>query len=133
MRKFGTNAKNDIKADDTQEAIDSYVIIGPGQLRKDTDFEAILNVLHITTDQSTDRLDYEIYLGTTAEEAMQDAINQTNCKYDGYHADGGRTRTIRPRMRGLWLAVRLSCNYVNKTWALEQITAKTTPQGRIRT
>ena len=129
VRAFSDLRRDDQNGIDSTRPIDSHVWIGP--IFVDNVNEAklmrIAAVLDNTSPTATDdRLQYEIYVGDTAEEAKASSPVIT----DKWTA--GRNPWKYTRSRGQSIFVKLKSSAVAMPWAIETISATVAVAGRAR-
>lgn len=131
LRTFDSAQENDDGV-----AIDSYAVIGPIRIQKYEDSRGRLQSLAIVTgggssggtQEDTDSLDYEIYVGDSAEQVME-RIEASSFLYSGSAAVPGRTKKIRARSRCSYLAIKLKNDTLGEKWIFEKITGDITSAG----
>ena len=83
------------------------------------------------TFSDTDQVDYAIYSGPDAETVLEDIKDGATAQTSGTLSGTGRQNKIRDRVRGTYLALRLSNSTAAKTWALNRVSATIEPyQGQ---
>ena len=128
VRYFDDTLKKDINADSSYTAIDSKVLLGPFLIAEDDRNVAVLKNLLITTaggasggsQSDTDQLEWEIYIGDTAEEVVEGASAGTSPLHSGTITSPGITRLYN-RSRGTYIGILLKNNTVDTTWSVEKI------------
>ena len=115
--------------DDATTDIDSYVDLFT-QLAEEG-MEAILMNLKCTLAEGSGDVDFEVYIGPSAERVN----NMTEPNYKGTwygHSDAGMQHTAYPMVKGTWARVRLKNGDCDRRWALETLTGAVRTVSRSR-
>ena len=115
--------------DDATDEIDSYVDLF-AQLTSEG-LEACLMNLKCSLAEGSGDVDFEVYMGNSAERAN----NKTEPDFSGTwsgHPDEGMQHTVYTMTTGTWARVRLKNGDSNRRWALESLTGSTRTIGRSR-
>ena len=133
-----TQANDDIGG--TEEAIDSYVTLGPFALSEDMGGEGIVgNVWGIvgggaTGGSQTDssNVTYYVYVGDSPEDVMEKVAAGTHKISGTLYAPGyKRGKKQRKTARGKYAAIRFRNNTLSQSWAFEEVEVEIKPAGRI--
>jgi hypothetical protein len=114
-----------------ESAIDSFVLIGPLNINAD-DASAVLTQIIFNLAQESNSIEYSIYTEKTAQQCISKALDDSAISHWSGSADAGISFTIRPRIRGTYLVLKISNGLIDKTWALEKIIAQTRKAGVLR-
>jgi hypothetical protein len=130
-----TTMHDDIGA--TNEAIDSYVVLGPIKIARDDDsygrLQSFTAVLGNPTD-TDDVIDYVIKVDEIAETVITDISTSPPTPpvlFTGTIVGGGRVQKYRTRARGTYLGIRLGNDVIDKTWAFEKLIGEVVEAGGI--
>ncbi|MEM6362814.1 MAG: hypothetical protein AAF745_00195 [Planctomycetota bacterium] len=125
-------------ADDDGQSIDSHLLIGPVKLGS-LNFFGIVNTLHGVLANDSGNVTWRLIVGDSAEvvtdsgksaiEAFQSGSDFSSLIRSVGTWSAGRSRTSRPRARGLW-----ACVWIQSTnqWALEGVTMQVNSAGAWR-
>ena len=138
IRKYLNTAKDDdVGASD--DAISSYVTY-PITALGDVDINGRLGELIFDlaggasggdfTD--TDGVSYELHKGDDAETVLEDIIDGATAFASGTLSGTGRKNKIRPRMRGVFMGLKLYNSTASESWAINRVLYSTRPVGRIK-
>jgi len=135
IRTFDPLSKND-----DGSAIDSYAVMGPTPLASDDFREGLVNGLVMVSgggdlggsELDTDGLNCKLYASQTSEGVIEAIRAGTTPKYSYTHTGAGRGRHKKPRVRGVAMAVKLSNDNIDETWAIEKVPYEVKPVGRVR-
>ena len=119
----------DTAQDDTTEEVQSYVDLFSPISEEGT--EATLLNLKAALAEGSGDVDYEIYVGNTAERAN----NKTEPDFKGTwygHDDEGMQHTVYPMVTGTWAKIRLKNGESNRRWALESLIGAIRTVSRVR-
>lgn len=144
IRTFEDDFKSDdiglVLAPDTT-AIESKVMLGPRQIGVDEDRVGVMTSMTVITgggavggsQPDSDDIDYDIVVADTAGEVIE-KVNESpiDSRHSGTIAAPGRDRRIRQRTRGAFMAVVLSNDTLDETWAAEKVVADIKPGGKIK-
>lgn len=109
-------------------AITSCLILGPYQLSEQEDSEGIIAELVSIFDDQSGNVTIKVYTDETPEGASQAAIVGDTPRFS-VDVSGGRSFTIRPRLRGVAMCLRLDST---SQWAFEGGFAKISDLGKRR-
>jgi hypothetical protein len=115
--------------DDASTDIESYVDLF-GQLVEEG-MEAMLMNLKCTLAEGSGDVDFEVYIGSSAERVN----NMTEPNYKGTwygHSDAGMQHTEYPMCKGTWAKVRLKNGDSDRRWALESLIGTVRTVSRTR-
>jgi hypothetical protein len=141
IRKFDESKKNDdIGA--SEEAIESFVGIGPIQLSDVPNAKGTLSGLDLTlagggtgsTQADSDDVTMNLYTGRTAENIIEQMDNATTPRFSRVMSGPGQRKgsTIRQEISGVYTGIYLQNSTPGKTWAFERLTGFISPSGRIK-
>lgn len=136
IRVHGNTTKSDNTGTESS-AISSYMTLPILSLSDNLSKEGKLTSLTFDlaggassgTFSDTDQVDYAIYPGPDAETVLEDIKDGATAQTSGTLTGTGRQNKIRDRVRGTYLALRLSNSTVDKTWAVNRISATIEPYG----
>lgn len=142
MRVLDNESKSDdigSMASPATVAIDSYVLLGPVMIGANHNFKGRMNSLTVVTAggkaggtvPDSDDVDYAVYVGDDAETVMEKADADTPI-FSGIISAPGRAKRVRRKARGVFIAVRLGNDTIDKTWGLERVIAEIEPAGRAK-
>lgn len=130
IRYFDEDAKDDDNGD-SDSAIDSYVVLGPIDLSPLTRGEGKLEDLVIDLSEDTDGLDWALYAEDSAEALIDGIDDATLTAIDsGTFSSGGHQNSIRKKVKGKWLAIKLQNDTASESWGLDGIEAKIKLAGK---
>jgi len=141
IRFSDPDSESDIKADDTSQAIDSYITFGPIKLGGENQEGEINSVLGILTGGKasgsiTDSNDvtYKLWTGLSADEVAEKLAANTSPNVAGTIKAPGRWREGYKRqiVSGAFAGIRLGNSTADETWGLERLIIGTSPGGRIK-
>lgn len=141
IRKFDTAAKSDdIGASD--EAINSYVILGPISLSEDPDRYGKLTLPNLITaggasdgsQSDSNNVAYKIFTADTAEELLELISANGNPVIGGtFLAPGRSSRNKRTqKTKGVYLGIRLENTTLDESWGFEKFLGTIVQSGRIK-
>lgn len=110
---------------DDGNPISSSIVLGPFVLGQSGSMDGILNAIVGAVDTGSGTVAIEVYVGETAEQVTQDAIEALNPDFAST-LTAGRFRTYRPRRRGVAFCLRLSST---EKWSFELLTAAIATAG----
>ena len=139
IRTFDDAAKSDdIGA--TDQAIDSYITVGPHPMARKLRHEGILNSVDIVTagggvgatQSDSDDVYYRVYTARTSEKVVERVAADVNPKIAGTFVGPGNLRgtTRRQTVRDMWMAFKIGNNTAAQTWAVEDIVIDMKDSGR---
>lgn len=139
IRYLDDTAKSD-DIGDTDQAIDSYITIGPVPMSSRPRYEGIFNSIDIVTagggsggsQDDSDDIYYRIYAERTAERILEKLVTDTNPNIAGtFHGPGNlRGTTRRQTLRNLWCGIKLGNDISDEAWAIESIIIDVKESGR---
>ena len=115
-------------ASDDGTAITSCLVFGPYGLSQIEDAEGMISELVTTLDEQSGDLAIGVYVGDSEEKASQAAIAGTSPSFL-VNVSAGRSFTIRPRIRGVAMCLRVDST---SQWAFEGAFAKVASLGKRR-
>jgi hypothetical protein len=137
LRHFDPEVKSDVLADDSNAAIDSYVVLGPLQLGGPIGKAKIQNMV-LTTGMGTaaagdtDEMDYAVHIGKGVQETIKAIRDAQTPAFSGTVQGGGRQSDIRKRATGNSIAIKIGNNAAEKSWAIESVAIEAISAGRNR-
>ena len=142
IRKFDDSAKSD-DVGITDEAIDSYVALGPLQIGDTPAKEGrITGMIFVPaggatggTQSDSSDVDCEIFTARSAEEVVEKLTATTRIpNFSRTVSAPGRNRgnSLRRKIRGVYGSVRLGNNTADETWGFEQLIVDATKSGRLK-
>jgi hypothetical protein len=141
IRFSDPSSKSDIKADDTNQAIDSYVTFGPLKLGGENREGKIDSIIGITTGGEasgtvTDSNDlyYRLWTGLSADEIVEKLAANASPQIAGTITAPGRRRGSQKRqsVRGAFAGIRIGNSTVEETWGLERLILGASQKGRVK-
>lgn len=119
LRRFGVKDQNN--------DIVSFVTLGPfraeGSATADTILDSIVSVLDMDSDTAV----LNVYTGDVPQEAVRNAVAETNRKYQ-HNLSRGVTTGIYPRVRGGAICLRVNDSSASR-WKLSELEAEIVPGG----
>ncbi len=138
IRKFDKTAKND-DIGGSDQAIDSYAILGPIQLSEGAN-DGILNNLDIVSagggsggsESDSDDITYSVYSAKSSEEIIE-KVSAGTSKLSGVFVGPGYNKGGRERRsaRGRFGAIKVGNSTLAETWGLEKIRLGVRQIGRV--
>ena len=130
IRKFDETVKADYDVDDAAVAIDSHVVLGPMVLASGIQNQVLLNEMALVMSDTTDTVRYDLYGDVSAESLCQTILNGTPSRVYGT-AGPGRSHSIRKRVRGTAIAIKLSNAVVSEGFEFEKAELSFLPTGNV--
>ena len=138
IRKFDKTSKDDVKSDDTNQLIDSYVALGPIQL-SDGISDGILGNANIVSAggetnglSDSDDIDYSVYAARSSENVIENVMAAASKLSGVFSSPGYRKGNMdRRKVRGRFAAVKIGNDTVTKTWGFEKLTVDVKKIGRV--
>lgn len=139
IRQFSDTEKND-DVGGTDEAIDSYVTIGPFPLSDTLGGDGIVgNVWGILagggsggSESDSSNVDYYVFVGDSPEKVLENLASNTYKKTGKLYAPGFRRgKKQRHMARGKYAAIRLRNSTLTQTWSFEELEVEILPAGRL--
>lgn len=138
---FKDTLKNDNAADilgNTYTAIESKMLLPIMPLGDGEDTEGRLTTLTIRTSggkssgtfTDTDGMDYEVYVGDSAEEVLEDVEDEATPLVSGTLTGPGRKKRIRNKAKGMNAGIMIKNLNSTETWSIEKVTGVRKPSGR---
>ncbi len=139
--KFDASEKNDDKGVSNQ-AINSYLTLGPVPLSDDPDKTGKLSLPNLVTagrivnqvEVYSNNVAYKIFTANSAEKLIEKLAANTNPQLGGtFFAPGRHTRNRRPqKIKGAYLGIRLENTTLGESWGFEKLFGTVVPSGRIK-
>ena len=133
LRKFSTSASTD---DGYQ--LNSHVLLGPFRISQGDTTDALVSEIHGIMADNDDFVDWNIFMGDSAETVTDQAVAGINSALIGQDSkdvkasgrwEGLRNKVKRPRTRGPWVVVWLSAE---GSWSYEAVAIVAKQLGRLR-
>lgn len=124
------DATDDTLADDTAQAIDSYVTFGPiklGEENREGKVNSLVGVLagggSSGSEIDSDDVAFKIWTGLSADDISEDFNNNSGQKISGTIKAPGRWRgnQFRRSIRGIYAGIRIGNNTTGEIWGLEKL------------
>jgi len=139
LRKFSESTKDDSTGATTTTAISSYVVLPMLHLTEDNDREGKLTSLTFElaggaadgTFSDTDGVTYEIFTGDEPETILEDIKDGADAFASGTLSGTGRKARIRTRVRGAFIAIKLSNTTASEGWAINRVFGNVEEAGSI--
>ncbi|MCK5608887.1 hypothetical protein KAR91_43845 [Candidatus Pacearchaeota archaeon] len=139
IRKFDKTAKSDVKSDDTNQLIDSYVVLGPLQL-SDGINDGILGNINIVSaggesgggESDSNDIDFSVFTARTSENIIEDVTAATSKLSGTFNSPGyQKGNKDRRKVRGRFGAVKIGNDTAAETWGFEKLTVDIKQIGRV--
>jgi hypothetical protein len=139
IRRFDDTDKDD-DIGGTDQAINAYVTFGPIELSGDTYIDGILEDMELvlaggagSSHGDSNNVTYQVYIGRTAEDAVESAEVATSPKLSGTFTAPGRQRGKRQKkgVRGKFAMIKLYNLTATQTWGMEKLLVSLKAAGRI--
>lgn len=131
IREFNEDTKSDIDDDDTEVAINSYVTIGPININKETRGKSQIKETALKTGTDSDDVDYEIHAADEAQSLMENIESGAAPSASGTLTGGGFDKSIRDKVSGGAIGLKIGNNAADKTWSMEQLKLVVEPKGKL--
>lgn len=127
VREFDAATKNDATTSSTS-AINSYCTIIQ-KICDDEFTEAMLRKFCATvsggassgTFSDTDAVSWALYTGDDAETVLEDIMDAATAFVSGTWSTTGKQNTVRPRVRGFYIGLKLYNSTASQTWSIEKV------------
>lgn len=139
IRYFDDAAKSD-DIGDTDQAVDSYITVGPFALSQRPRHEGILNSIDMVTagggsdgsQSDSDDVYYRLYAARTSAKVLEKFNTDTNPQIAGTFVGPGNLRgtTRRQTIRDMWAGIKIGNDTAAQTWAIEDIVIDIKESGR---
>ncbi len=140
IRTFDDTAKSDTVGQ-TDNAIDSYVCLGPIAMSRVPRREGVLSGVDLTvagggsseaTQANSNDVDFKVYTAKTSEEVLEFMAANVNPNFAGTFTGPGNFRgsTRRQTVRNAYLGVRLQNDTAEESWAYEDLFVHLKDSGR---
>ena len=140
IRKFLSTAKSD-DIGVTNEAISSYITLGPFALASDGK-EGSINSMALTsagggsggTETDSNNIGYKVFVGRTASEVAEKAKANTDPRVSGTFTAPGNPRgqVKKQKIRGAFAVIRLENITADETMSFDQLVVNVSEKGRIK-
>ena len=140
IRKFDNSAKDDDKGA-TDQAINSYISLGPVALGKSDGQGKVTGLSAVTagggtggTQSDSDDIDFKVFTDLSAEGVIEKLAANTNPNFAGAIKAPGRQRggTKRQKAKGAFVGIRLGNSNSGETWGFEKLDISARLAGRIK-
>jgi hypothetical protein len=142
LRVFDDSAADDVKTDDTGEAIDSHVAWGPLLMAGNPKHEGKITGLDCVTaggaasgsQSDSDDIECKIFTAKSAEEIVEKlSANSAPVLTKTINAPGRRRgNTIKRKLRGVYAGIRLGNSIATEKWGFEQLLVDSKMVGRFK-
>ncbi len=146
IRKFNNSLKSDNDSADAAGvgtvAIDGYVTFGPIPMSPDPRLRGKLTGLDCITaggassgsQSDSDDITYDVFTGNSAEEVIEKLSADAGPNIAGTIKSPGRQRggTIRKKVLGVYMGVKLQNDTAGETWGFEQLSINIAKSGRLK-
>ena len=125
---------------ETNQAIDSYVVLGPFPLNETLGSEGIITNIHGVlagggsggSQSDSSNVTYSVFVGDSPEKVMENVNADTYDVTGTLYAPGYRKgKKQRKSSRGKFGAVKLRNNTTGQTWSFESVKVDVIPVGRL--
>jgi len=139
IRKFDKTSKSDVKSDDSNQLIDSYVVLGPLQLSNGVNDGTLGNINIVSaggesggSESDSNDIDFSVFTARTSENVIEDAAAGTS-KLSGTFSSPGyqKGNKDRRKVRGKFGAVKVGNDTAAETWGFEKLTLDIKQIGRV--
>lgn len=138
IRKFDKTVKSDVKSDDSNQLIDSYVVLGPTQLSDGINDGTLGNINIVSAGgesgglSDSDDIDFSVFAARTSENIIED-VTAVASKLSGTFSSPGyqKGNKDRRKVRGRFGAVKIGNNIAGETWGFEKLTLDIKQIGRV--
>lgn len=141
IRKFDDSAKDDDKGGSDQ-AISSYVGLGPIPMSQDSDKQGKLTGLNLVTaggasggsQSDSNDVAFKVFTANSSEEILEKISANTSPQIGGtFTAPGRRPGAKRKqKVKGAYAGIRLDNTTAAETWGFEKLAGSVVPAGRIK-
>ena len=140
VRKFDNSAKDDDKGA-TDQAINSYISLGPVALGKSDGQGKVTGLSAVTagggtggTQSDSDDIDFKVFTDLSAEGVIEKLAANTNPNFAGAIKAPGRQRggTKRQKAKGAFVGIRLGNSNSGETWGFEKLDISARLAGRVK-
>ena len=138
IRKFDKTAEDD-NIGGSDQAIDSYAVLGPIQLSGNIN-DGILSNINIisaggesgSSESDSDDIDFSVYTARTSENIIEDVAAPAS-KFSGTFSSPGyqKGNKDRKKIRGRFGAIKIGNNTATETWGFEKLTLDVKQIGRV--
>ncbi|KKM74653.1 hypothetical protein LCGC14_1398160 [marine sediment metagenome] len=137
IRKFDKTAEDD-DIGESNQAIDSYAVLGPIQLSDGINDGTLSNVNIVSAGgisgggDDSDDVNFSIFSARTSEHITKD-ITVATAKYSGTFSSPGyqKGNVDRRKVRGRFGAIKIGNNTITETWGFEKLTLDVKQIGRV--
>lgn len=138
IRVFDKDTKDD-NTGASSDPIGSYVVYPLIKAGED-DKEGKLTALTVEvaggasggSEQDSDAVTWEVFGADDAETLIENIRDGDTAQASGTLTGGGRKNTLRPRVRGAYIALKFSNSTASQTFALNRVMAKVIETGKVR-
>ncbi len=139
IREF-VESEEDDNIGESDQAIDSYVTLGPIPMSKDPKMRGKLTGLDCITaggalsgsQSDSDDITYDVFVGNSAEEVIEKLSADSSPNIAGTIKAPGRQRggTVRKKVTGVYMGIKLQNDTATETWGYEQLLVDLIDSGR---
>lgn len=126
VRKFSESDKSD----DGDNAIESFVTIGPISDKETPRIKMTMNELSITTGLNTDVLEVSLYLAKTSEQLINNIINGVSPNVSKTFSHDKLLPSLKQKISGGAIGFTLGNTSADSSWSIEKISAKIKISGK---
>lgn len=140
IRFFDPASPDDVETS-VNTAIDSFVDFGPIQMNTDPNFTGKLTGLNIVSagggisghQSDSDDVYYRIFSADSAEALIEKLYANTVPNITGeFKIPGKQSGTLRKKLNGSYLGIKIGNNTLAETWAFEQLLYDLKPSGKLK-
>jgi len=137
IRAFDEDTKGDettASSEGTQalDAIDSWATIAPIAISDEPRGQSKISEISIKTGTETDGVDYELHAYETAQELVEAIEAGTAAQESGTLIGGNRYNSIREKVGGAVIGLKLGNDSADESWNLEKINITISKKGKIK-
>lgn len=133
-------ATDDDAGDDSDVAINSYVVFPVAHLSEDADTEGKLMSLTVIMSggassgefTDSDAVDYSIYVADDAETLIENIKDGDTPLHTGTLTGPGRMNRIRKKARGVYMAIKFNNDTSSQTWSIENVEGDVVKVGKVK-
>jgi len=136
IRTFEDSDKDD-DIGDTDQAIESKVLLGPGRISSDDDTQGVIKSLTFitgggagTSRTDTDALEVRVFSKDTAEDVLESVTVASTPLYSVALNVPGRVDRKRTRLRGIYAGIQCVNTVASSTWAMEKVVGEVKEAGK---
>lgn len=119
------------KSDDGDNAIDSWVTLGPFTDTETPRARIRMSNLSIVTGLDTDYLEVSLFMAKTAEQLVKDIVDEVSPRISRVFTTDKLLSSMRQRISGGAIGIKIGNSKTDKSWSIEKITADISQRGKI--